>query len=72
MNEEKRLSFYKAEQFPHIQTLLCDQCHYYIHIIDCATDANAIPEVDEMACTPIDIWAQQQGYGKLALNIAGV
>ncbi len=72
MTDEKSLSFYKAEQFPHIQTLLCEKCHSYLHIIDCASDPNAIPEVDELACTPLDIWAREQGYSKLTLNIAGV
>lgn len=72
MTDEKSLSFYKAEQFPHIQTLLCEKCRTYIHIIDCASDPNAIPEVDELACTPLDIWAREQGYNKLTLNIAGV
>ena len=72
MTDEKSLSFYKAEQFPHIQSLLCEQCHTYLHIIDCASHPNAIPDVDELACTPIDIWAREQGYSKLVLNIAGV
>ena len=72
MRDEKSLSFYQAEQFPHIQTLLCEQCHFYLHVIDCAANPNAIPEVDELACTPLDIWARQQGYSKIVLNLAGV
>ena len=72
MTDEKNLAFYKAEQFPQVQTLLCEHCHAYLHIIDCAADPSAIPEVDELACTPLDIWAREQGYVKLTLNIAGV
>ena len=72
MTDEKSLSFYQAGQFPHIQTLLCERCHTYLHIIDCAAEVNAIPEVDELACTPLDIWVREQGYSKLVLNIAGL
>lgn len=72
MTEETNLSFYKAEQFPYVQTLLCERCHTYLHIIDCAAEAKAIPEVDELACTPLDLWAREQGYSKLVLNIAGL
>ena len=72
MSDETKLGFYSAEQYPHVQTLLCETCLAYLHIIDCAADENAIPEVDELACTPLDIWARERGHAKVTPNIAGV
>ena len=72
MADEKRLGFYKAEQFPHVQTLLCENCQMYLHIIHCGIDLQAIPEVDELACTPLDVWAVGQGYKKVVANLAGI
>lgn len=72
MTDEKLLGFYTAEQFPHVQTLLCETCRSYLHIIHCGVDPQSIPDVDELACTPLDIWAMEQGYTKLVPNLAGL
>ena len=72
MVDEKQLGFYGAEQFPHVKTLVCEHCQAYLHVIDCVADSSAVPEVDELACTALDVWAQDQGYRKLTVNLAGV
>ena len=72
MVDEKLLGFYTAEQFPHVQTLLCEHCRSYLHIVHCGMDPQAIPDIDELACTPLDIWAIDQGYTKLVPNLAGL
>ena len=72
MTDEKQLSFYAAEQFSHIQTMLCEACHTYMHVINCSTEIAAIPEVDELAATPLDVWAREQGYHKITPNLGGI
>ena len=72
LDGEKHLSFYTAEQFPHLQTLLCQSCHRYLHVINCAMEIAAIPEVDELSATPLDVWAREQGYQKITPNLGGI
>jgi formate dehydrogenase maturation protein FdhE len=31
-----------------------------------------VPSVDEVAAPALDIWAQEQGYEKIDLNLAGI
>jgi formate dehydrogenase maturation protein FdhE len=40
--------------------------------VDAKRDPAAIPEVDELAALPLDLWAAEQGYRKLQSNLAGV
>ena len=41
-------------------------------MVDMARDPLAVPEVDELAGLPLDIWATEQGYHKLQPNLAGI
>jgi formate dehydrogenase maturation protein FdhE len=67
-----RLVYYCAEQFRHLQVQACEACRCYLLLVDLGKDPEAIPEVDELAALPLDVWAQQQGYRKLFPNLAGV
>ena len=69
--EENRdkLPLYTAPEFPHIRVEACDTCRHYIKAVDLTRDGNAVPEVDEIAALALDLWAMQQGYQKLALNL---
>ena len=44
----------------------------YLQLVDLGRDPEAIPEVDELAGLPLDLWAQERGYRKLCPNLAGV
>jgi FdhE protein len=63
---------FSAAEFPHMRLLACETCKGYILIVDLQRDLAAIPEVDELAALPLDLWAVQNGYHKLQPNLAGV
>ncbi len=67
-----RIAYYEAAEVPHIQVMTCESCRRYIHVISVARDPEAIPEVDELAALPLDVWAREQGYTKLHPNLAGI
>ncbi|HKE29263.1 MAG TPA: formate dehydrogenase accessory protein FdhE [Bryobacteraceae bacterium] len=67
--DRDKLPVYTAPEFPHIRVESCDTCRYYIKAVDLTRDGNAVPEVDEIAALPLDLWAIEQGYQKLAPNL---
>lgn len=69
---ESRLVYYSAPAFDHLQLQACESCHTYLQLVDLGRDPEAIPEVDELAGLPLDLWAQEQGYRKLFPNLAGI
>jgi FdhE protein len=69
---ESRIATYATNDFPHLRLLACDACKGYFAIVDLAKDIAAIPEVDELAALPLDLWATQQGFHKLQANLIGV
>ncbi len=71
-DDEKRMSHYAASGFDHIQVVACEACQTYLHSVDLSREIAAVPEVDELAALPLDIWAQQQGFRKLQPNFAGI
>jgi len=71
-DDEKGMSHYAASGFEHIQVVACDACRAYLHSIDLSREIFAVPDVDELAALPLDIWAQQQGFRKLQPNVAGI
>ncbi len=68
----ERLAHYSAPDFPHLQLQACDACQQYLVLVDLSRDPEAIPEVDELAALPLDLWARDQGYRKLFPNLAGI
>lgn len=69
---EDVLQFAQAEDYPHIQTLTCEACQRYMHIIDIGKDPKAIPEADEISAQPLDVWAIEGGYVKIHPNLIGL
>jgi formate dehydrogenase maturation protein FdhE len=63
---------YSPERIPHIQTQVCERCRRYLHVIDVAADPAALPLLDEVAALALDMWAREDGYRKIHLNLAGV
>lgn len=68
----EKLSYHKTEEFPHVRLDTCDSCSTYIKSIDLTVDGRAIPAADEIAALPLDLWAIEQGYKKIELNLVGV
>ncbi len=68
----EHLPIFTPEAFPHVRVDACDTCKHYIKTIDLTKDGLAVPVVDELATTSLDLWAREQSYVKLRLNLAGV
>lgn len=70
--DKDKLPVYTAEEFPHIRVESCDTCRVYLKAIDLTRNGRAVPEVDELACVVLDLWAAEHGYTKLQVNLFGM
>ncbi len=59
-------------EFPHIELAVCEPCGIYWKRYDLGIDPAVIPEVDDLASVPLDLWAAGQGFRKLAPNLFGL
>jgi hypothetical protein len=59
-------------EFPHITIEACDLCGLYRKCVDVSLDPEAVPEVDDLASVPLDLWAVAQGYRKARANLFGL
>jgi len=57
--------------FPHLRIAGCSTCRRYLIEVDLARDARAVPEVDELAALPLDLYAADQGLTKITPNLMG-
>lgn len=71
-SSEANLSNFTTPDFPHLRLQACDSCNGYLQVVDLSRDPAAIPEVDELAGLPLDLWARDRGYHKLQPNLAGI
>jgi FdhE protein len=70
--DKDRLPVYVAKEFPHVHVEACDACGRYIKAVDVTVDGHAVPLVDEIATLPLNIWAEEHGYSKVAPNIVAM
>jgi FdhE protein len=70
--EPTKLPRFSADDFPHIRVEACDTCKRYLKGIDLTLNGLAVPLVDEIAAAPLDLWAAEHGYEKIALNLMGL
>ncbi|MBL8173042.1 MAG: formate dehydrogenase accessory protein FdhE [Bryobacterales bacterium] len=66
------ISFATAPSLAGYRTLTCDSCKIYLHLLEESKLPGLIPEADEIAAQPLDIWAIGNGYRKLTPNLAGI
>lgn len=66
------LPIFAAAEFDYVRIDACDTCRTYIKSIDLTKNGNAIPMVDELATLSLNLWAQENNYQKLRLNLFGV
>jgi FdhE protein len=69
---EPHMAFYTAAEIPHVRVDVCHSCHSYLKSVDLTKTGLAIPVVDELATIPLDLWARENGYQKLQLNMVGM
>jgi FdhE protein len=57
--------------FPHLRVSGCTSCNRYLIDVDLDKDGRAVPEVDELAALPLDLYAADQGLTKVTPNLMG-
>ena len=57
--------------FPNVQIAGCATCGRYLLEVDMARDAHAVPEVDELAAIPLDLYAADLDLQKVTANLMG-
>jgi FdhE protein len=70
--DKDKLPVYTAEEFPHVRVEACETCRVYLKAVDLTKNGLAVPEVDELASVPLDLWASEHGYVKLQVNLFGL
>lgn len=70
-SDREKLPRYSAQELPHVRVEACDTCQHYLKSIDMTVDGRAVPLVDEIAATALDVWAGEQGYVKITPNLLG-
>lgn len=71
-DDEGTLGYYQSPTFPHVRVDACQRCGHYLKTIDRGRLGIAVPLVDELAAASLDIWARDQGYEKIELNLVGL
>ena len=69
---DAKLTYYRAEEFPHIRVEGCETCGCYLKSVDLATNGRAVPLVDELAAASLDLWASEHGLTKISANLLGL
>lgn len=57
--------------FGHLRIEGCESCRRYLLDVDLGHDPRAVPEVDELAALPLDLYAAEQGLSKITPNLMG-
>jgi hypothetical protein len=60
-----------AATFPHMRIEGCDSCARYLIDVDLGREPRAVPEVDELAALPLDLYAAERGISKITPNLMG-
>lgn len=67
-----KLCYFHSPEFDHVRIEACDSCKHYIKGIDLTRFGLAVPLVDEIYASPLDLWAREHGYTKIELNLVGI
>ena len=60
-----------SSTFPQVRIEACTTCQRYLIDIDLSRDPRAVPEVDELAALPLDLYAVDHGLTKITPNLVG-
>lgn len=69
---DAKLPVFTASEFDYIRVESCDTCKTYVKSVDLTKNGRAEPIVDELASSPLDLWAHKHGYAKLHKNLLGI
>lgn len=70
--DERRLGYFRSPAFDHLRVDVCETCRRYLKTVDLTRLGIAVPLVDEVAGTVLDVWARDCGYEKVELNLVGM
>jgi FdhE protein len=70
--DERKTGYFHTPAFDHLRIDACESCKHYLKTVDLTKLALAVPLVDEVAGAPLDLWAREQGYEKIELNLMGL
>lgn len=70
--EPSKLAYFQSPTFDHVRVEACETCKHYLKGVDLTRLGTAKPLVDEVAAAPLDLWATEQGYTKIELNLVGL
>jgi formate dehydrogenase maturation protein FdhE len=70
--DEHQLSYFRTPEFDHVRVDVCLRCRRYLKSIDLGRLGLAVPLVDEVASAALDLWAREQRYEKIELNLVGL
>jgi FdhE protein len=72
--DEHKLGYFHARNstYRHVRVEVCATCQHYLKAIDLATVGLAVPIVDEIAASALDVWAREQGLTKIERNLVGL
>jgi len=69
---DTKLPVFTAAEFDYIRVECCEICKTYVKTVDLTKNGRAEPVVDELASSPLDLWAHEHGYAKLHKNLLGL
>lgn len=69
--DKEKLPVFKSDKAPSAQIFGCDACHAYVKCIDLSTDGHAVPAVDDVASLAMSLWAAQNGFRPISVNLFG-
>ena len=67
-----KLAVYTAKEIAHVRVEACDSCRSYLKTVDLTKDGHANPVVDDLATTPLDLWARENAYSRIHANLLGI
>jgi FdhE protein len=67
-----KLPSFRDDRHPAVRIEACETCRRYVKSIDLSDDARPVPEVDDLASIAMDLWAAEQGYGRIEPGLAGL
>ena len=66
------LAYFQAKEFAHVRIEVCDSCKSYVKGVDLSIVGIAVPLIEDVATAALDLWALEQGYTKVEINLIGL
>jgi FdhE protein len=68
----QNVGYFQSPEYEHVRVEACDTCRHYVKSVDLTRLGFAVPVVDDVASAALDVWARDQGYTKVELNLLGL